>query len=587
MGHALGLQARARRVTTEAVEDYAKTIYALAQREAGPGRRPRRSPSASASRPARSPRCSSGWPSSAWSSTSPTAGVTLTDRRRAGRARGDPPPPADRVLSGRGAGDALGPGPRRGRGARALHLRGPRGADRGEARRSEPRSPRRPDPERRARHGRRRDRPLAELDAGERGRRSSASRTATPRCCATWTSAGSALAASLSVRAPRPVRRPAVRRGRGRGARARAAARRARCGSRVRAHALSCSRRPRRAANAAARGGRHRPGGRGRPAGRGGGRPGRATLARRRDAAGSARLWPFLGPAFIAAVAYIDPGNFATNIAAGAQFGYLLLWVVLAANLMAMLIQTQSAKLGIATGKNLPELCREHFRSRPRAASGSRRSWSRCPPTSPRWSAPPSASTCCSGSRCSRRPDRRRRRLRDPGPPAARLPSARGGDRRRSSASSWSASASRSSGRSPIPARSPGTFRPRVQGTESILLATGIIGATVMPHVVYLHSALTQRRVVGRNARRAQADPAVREDRRGDRDDDRRGGEHLDDGDGGRAVNVGGLTGIDTIEGAFDGLKPPSPTTPRRSSASPCSPAASPRPRSGRWPGRS
>ena len=71
------------------------------------------------------------------------------------------------------------------------------------------------------------------------------------------------------------------------------------------------------------------------------------------------RLWPFLGPAFIAAVAYIDPGNFATNIAGGAKFGYLLLWVVLAANLIAMLVQTQSAKLGIATGKNLAELCRE------------------------------------------------------------------------------------------------------------------------------------------------------------------------------------------------------------------------------------
>ena len=74
-----------------------------------------------------------------------------------------------------------------------------------------------------------------------------------------------------------------------------------------------------------------------------------------------ARLWPFLGPAFIASVAYIDPGNFATNIQAGAQFGYVLLWVVTASNLMAMLIQAQSAKLGIATGMNLAELCRAHF----------------------------------------------------------------------------------------------------------------------------------------------------------------------------------------------------------------------------------
>ncbi len=71
------------------------------------------------------------------------------------------------------------------------------------------------------------------------------------------------------------------------------------------------------------------------------------------------RLLPFLGPAFIACVAYMDPGNFATNIAGGSQFGYTLVWVIVAANLMAMLIQTLSAKLGIATGRNLPEVCRE------------------------------------------------------------------------------------------------------------------------------------------------------------------------------------------------------------------------------------
>jgi len=72
-------------------------------------------------------------------------------------------------------------------------------------------------------------------------------------------------------------------------------------------------------------------------------------------------VWPFLGPAFIACVAYVDPGNFATNMAGGAKFGYLLLWVIVAANLMAMLIQSMSAKLGIATGMNLPEVCRARF----------------------------------------------------------------------------------------------------------------------------------------------------------------------------------------------------------------------------------
>lgn len=68
-----------------------------------------------------------------------------------------------------------------------------------------------------------------------------------------------------------------------------------------------------------------------------------------------------LGPAFVACIAYVDPGNFATNIAGGAKYGYLLLWVLLAANLMAMLIQNLSAKVGLATGRNLPELCRDHF----------------------------------------------------------------------------------------------------------------------------------------------------------------------------------------------------------------------------------
>jgi manganese transport protein len=84
-------------------------------------------------------------------------------------------------------------------------------------------------------------------------------------------------------------------------------------------------------------------------------------LAGRSEKHGLARLLPFLGPAFVASVAYVDPGNFATNIQGGAQFGYTLLWVVVASNLMAMLIQTLSAKLGIATGLNLAEHCRAHF----------------------------------------------------------------------------------------------------------------------------------------------------------------------------------------------------------------------------------
>ena len=83
---------------------------------------------------------------------------------------------------------------------------------------------------------------------------------------------------------------------------------------------------------------------------------------------GRLRLLPFLGPAFIAAVAYIDPGNFATNIAGGSKFGYTLIWVIVASNLMAMLVQTLSAKLGIATGRNLAEVCRDEFPRGPLAS---------------------------------------------------------------------------------------------------------------------------------------------------------------------------------------------------------------------------
>ncbi|WP_040338945.1 Nramp family divalent metal transporter [Candidatus Blastococcus massiliensis] len=76
---------------------------------------------------------------------------------------------------------------------------------------------------------------------------------------------------------------------------------------------------------------------------------------------GRRRVWPLLGPAFVAAVAYVDPGNFATNFSGGASFGYTLLWVIVAANLMAMLIQSLTAKLGMATGRDLASLCRERL----------------------------------------------------------------------------------------------------------------------------------------------------------------------------------------------------------------------------------
>ena len=128
---------------------------------------------------------------------------------------------------------------------------------------------------------------------------------------------------------------------------------------------------------------------------------------------GPRRYLPFLGPAFIAAVAYIDPGNFAVNTAAGAQFGYALLWAIVVANVMAMVVQTLSAKVGIATGRNLAELCREHF-PRPVVVTvcGSRPSWSRWRPTWPSSSGPRSASTSCSGCRWWSAGDHRRRGVR-------------------------------------------------------------------------------------------------------------------------------------------------------------------------------
>jgi manganese transport protein len=91
--------------------------------------------------------------------------------------------------------------------------------------------------------------------------------------------------------------------------------------------------------------------------------PGAGEEAIRGTRKGLGAVLPFIGPAFIACVAYVDPGNFATNIGAGARFGYDLLWVVVYASIMAMIIQTLSAKLGIATARNLPELMREHFPS--------------------------------------------------------------------------------------------------------------------------------------------------------------------------------------------------------------------------------
>lgn len=215
---------------------------------------------------------------------------------------------------------------------------------------------------------------------------------------------------------------------------------------------------------------------------------------------GLARVWPFLGPAFIAAVAYIDPGNFATNIAGGAKFGYLLLWVVLAANLIAMLIQTQSAKLGIATGKNLPELCRETFKRRTSIGLWLQAEAIAMATDLAEVMGAALGLNLVFGIALF---------------PAALIAGAgafgilalqQRGFRRLEAVIAGMVGVVVAAFAFEVFETAPSgseigrhLFVPGFAGTESILLATGILGATVMPHVVYLHSALTQRRVVGRN----------------------------------------------------------------------------------------
>jgi manganese transport protein len=211
-------------------------------------------------------------------------------------------------------------------------------------------------------------------------------------------------------------------------------------------------------------------------------------------------LWPFLGPAFIAAVAYIDPGNFATNIAGGAKYGYLLLWVVLAANLMAMLVQTLSAKLGIATGKNLPETCRDHF---PRPVSLAL------------WVQAEAIAMATDLAEVIGAALGLHLLFGMPLFPAGLLAGAgafgilalqRYGFRRLEAAVASLVGVIVVAFAFEVFLAKPDAgevarhlFVPRFDGSESVLLAVGILGATVMPHVVYLHSALTQKRVSGRN----------------------------------------------------------------------------------------
>src|SRR5213592_4042845 len=212
------------------------------------------------------------------------------------------------------------------------------------------------------------------------------------------------------------------------------------------------------------------------------------------------RILPFLGPAFIACIAYIDPGNFATNIAGGSKFGYTLVWVIVGSNLMAMLIQTLSAKLGIATGRNLPEVCRERFSRRTSIGL---------------WVQAEAIAMATDLAEFLGAALGLKLLLGIPLFPAAILTGVitflilslqRFGFRPIEAVITafvavigvcylgelWLA-------HPPLGTVSEHAVVPDFQGNESVLLAVGILGATVMPHVIYLHSALTQHRIVPRN----------------------------------------------------------------------------------------
>jgi len=212
-----------------------------------------------------------------------------------------------------------------------------------------------------------------------------------------------------------------------------------------------------------------------------------------------------LGPAFVACIAYVDPGNFATNIAGGAQFGYLLLWVLLAANLMAMLIQNLSAKIGIATGKNLPDLCREHFR-RPVTIG----LWIQAELIAMATDLAEFVGAAIALNLLFGVP------MFHAGLITALIAFAilalQGRGYRRFELAimgflgviilGFLYDTLRIGFDAGEAARG---FIPGFAGTESVLLATGILGATVMPHVIYLHSALTQDRFRPRDDKEKRA----------------------------------------------------------------------------------
>jgi manganese transport protein len=230
-------------------------------------------------------------------------------------------------------------------------------------------------------------------------------------------------------------------------------------------------------------------------------RPKLAELRARGPVRGVVALF---GPAFVAAVAYIDPGNFATNTEAGARFGYSLIWVIVVANLMAMLVQYLSAKTGVATGRDLPELCREHF---PRPVSMGL--WVQAELIAmatdlaefvgaavglnllfgvPLFVAGLVTAVVAFGILALEQHGYRRFELAIAGLLALVL-----------LGFCYDLLVVGASGPDALRGLVPGFGGGSGGSGDGVLLATGIIGATVMPHVVYLHSALTKSRVAVRD----------------------------------------------------------------------------------------
>jgi manganese transport protein len=212
------------------------------------------------------------------------------------------------------------------------------------------------------------------------------------------------------------------------------------------------------------------------------------------------RLLPFLGPSFIACVAYMDPGNFATNIAGGSKYGYTLLWVIVASNLMAMLIQTLSAKLGIVTGRNLPEVCRERFSRRTSILL-----WLQAEAIAMATDLAEFLGAAL-GFHLLLGIDLFVAALITGVAAFVILGLQRFGVRPLEATIAALVGVIGVAYLGEIFMANPplGTVGrhavvPAFAGTESVLLAVGILGATVMPHVIYLHSALTQNRIVPRS----------------------------------------------------------------------------------------